>query len=83
MTNMQGMRTPAEIAPLTIREYLTDRRSMSSRVVLERITPPNPEPAFARPYRCIHELVSKLEVAGGAYLCQAQPPIEPMGQKWL
>lgn len=49
MTNMQGIRTPAEIVPLMIREYLTDKRSMSSRVVLDKITPPSPDPAFARP----------------------------------
>jgi hypothetical protein len=49
MSNMQGTRTPAEIAPLMIREYLTDKRSISSRVVLDSMNPPSPEPAFASP----------------------------------
>lgn len=51
MTSMHGMSTPAEMEPLMIREYFTDKRSISSRVVLDKITPPSPEPAFARPWR--------------------------------
>lgn len=47
---MQGKRIPAEMAPLAIREYLTDVRSIRSRVVLEKMRPPKPEPAFASPY---------------------------------
>ena len=49
MSSMQGRRTPAEMAPFTIKEYLTDDLSMRTRVVFAKIRPPKPDPPFAIP----------------------------------
>jgi len=38
------------MAPLTIKEYLTDDLSMSSRVVFAKISPPKPDPPLAIPW---------------------------------
>jgi len=46
---MQGKQTPAEMAPLMIKEYFTDSFSIRSRVVLAKISPPRPDPPLAIP----------------------------------
>jgi hypothetical protein len=46
---MQGKTTPAEMAPLMVKEYLTDNFSMRMRVVFAKISPPKPDPPLAIP----------------------------------
>jgi hypothetical protein len=71
------------MAPLMIREYFNDKRSISSRVVFDKMTPPRPEPALASPWDILVSLCSNEQMERVAYLCKAQLSIKPVCKQWL